>query len=237
VIAGLAEAAGFSPRTPADLLSLCCISVVSLLFFFIFQSTMRPEHHSPSALAEHAADHLAFIRDTMTRAGRFTAVSGLGVIATGVVGTAAAVLAPRMPTEEGWLLVWLVAAGVAIGVTVVLIGRKATRSGQSLRAGPARTFALAFAPPLAAGALLTGALVLGDQWRYLPGTWLVCYGAAVISGGAFSVRTVPVMGTVLVLLGAITLFAPDAAHGWLLGAGFGGVHLLFGYIIARYHGG
>ncbi|MBM3907201.1 MAG: hypothetical protein FJ363_03870 [Gemmatimonadetes bacterium] len=197
----------------------------------------RSELRPPAALADHAADQLAFIRETMTRAGRFTAVSGAGVMATGVVGSAAALLAARMTTPEAWLVVWLVAAVVAIAVTLVFITRKAARSGQSLSAGPARTFALAFAPPLAAGALLTAALALGGAWQYLPGMWLVCYGAAVVSGGAFSVRAVPVMGTVLVALGAITLFAPVGAHPWLLGAGFGGVHLLFGYIIARYHGG
>jgi hypothetical protein len=120
---------------------------------------------------------------------------------------------------------------------VTLIARKARRSGQSLRAGPARTFALAFAPPLVAGALLTVALALDGTWTQLPGMWLVSYGAAVVSGGAFSVRAVPVMGSVLVVLGAVALFAPVATHVWLLGAGFGGAHLAFGYFIARYHGG
>ena len=197
------------------------------------RSDLRP----PAALADHAADHLAFIRETMTRAGRFTAVSGVGVMATGVIGSVAAALAPRMPSVEAWLLIWLAAAAAAVVLTVVFIARKAARSGQSLRAGPARTFALAFAPPLAAGALLTAALALRGAWDLLPGMWLVCYGAAVVSGGAFSVRAVPFMGTALVVLGAVTLFAPVAAHPWLLGAGFGGVHLVFGYIIARYHGG
>lgn len=191
----------------------------------------------PDSLADRAADQLAFIRDTMVRAGRFTAVSGAGTIGTGIIGTAAAVLAPRAATREQWLSVWLVAAVLAIAVSLGAMARKAIRSGQSLRAGPARTFALAFAPPLIAGALLTAALATAGSWHVLPGTWLVCYGAAVISGGAFSVRTVPVFGTVLVALGAAALFLPVATHAWLLGAGFGAAHLLFGSLIARYHGG
>lgn len=190
-----------------------------------------------SNLASHAADQLAFIRDTMVRAGRFTAVSGAGTIGAGIIGSAAAVLAPRTGTPEQWLSVWLVAAALAIVVSLGAMARKAVRSGQSLRAGPARTFALAFAPPLAAGALLTAALALAGSWEFLPGTWLVCYGAAVVSGGAFSVRTVPVFGTVLVALGAAALFLPVATHAWLLGAGFGAAHLVFGTLIARYHGG
>ncbi len=197
----------------------------------------RPDSRPPAALAEHAADQLAFIRDTMVRAGRFTAVSGSGMIGTGVVGVVAAVLSPRMSSPMQWFLLWLGAAAAAITVSLTAVARKARRSGQSLRAGPARTFALAFAPPLAAGALLTAALAVAGHWSLMPGTWLLCYGAAVVSGGAFSVRAVPVLGSVLVLLGAVTLFAPIAAQAWLLGAGFGAAHLLFGLFIVRYHGG
>jgi hypothetical protein len=191
----------------------------------------------PDSLADHAADQLAFIRDTMVRAGRFTAVSGAGTVGTGVIGSIAAWLAPRAASQERWLAIWLVAAAFAIVISLGSMARKAGRSGQSLRAGPARTFALAFAPPLVAGALLTAALAAAGSWHLLPGTWLACYGAAVVSGGAFSVRTVPVFGTVLVILGAAALFLPAASHAWFLGAGFGAAHLLFGFLIARYHGG
>jgi hypothetical protein len=188
-------------------------------------------------LADHAADQLAFIRETMMRAGTFTAVSGSGLIGIGLIGGTAALLSPRMASAQAWLLLWLAAAVLAIAVAVPFIARKARRSGQSLRAGPARTFALAFAPALVAGALLTAALVAAGAWQVIPGMWLVCYGAAVVSGGAFSVRVVPALGTVLVVLGAITLFTPPAVHAWMLGAGFGGAHLIFGYFVARYHGG
>ncbi|MBA4071930.1 MAG: hypothetical protein C0497_08870 [Gemmatimonas sp.] len=173
----------------------------------------------------------------MARAGRFTAVSGAGTVGTGIIGSVAAVLAPRAASQGQWLTVWLMAAAAAIVVSLGAMARKASRSGQSLRAGPARTFALAFAPPLTVGGLLTVALAIAGAWQLLPGTWLVCYGAAVVSGGAFSVRTVPVFGTVLVALGAAALFLPVASHAWLLGVGFGAAHLLFGFLIARYHGG
>ncbi|MHB1311292.1 MAG: hypothetical protein ACYC3L_04670 [Gemmatimonadaceae bacterium] len=197
----------------------------------------RPAPTPPSALADRAADQLAFIRDTMVRAGRFTAVSGAGMILSGVIGTAAALLTPMANGPEQRLALWLVAAAITIPSSLVAVARKAARSGQSLRAGPARTFALAFAPALAVGALLTLALVRSAEWNLLPGAWLCCYGAAVVSGGAFSVRAVPVLGTVLVTLGALALFLPAATHVWLLGLGFGLTHLAFGFFIARYHGG
>ncbi|MBW7933829.1 MAG: hypothetical protein H3C62_09515 [Gemmatimonadaceae bacterium] len=196
-----------------------------------------PNSRPPSALADHAAGQIAFIRDTMMRAGRFTAVSGTGTIGAGVIGGIAAVLAPRMPSPLAWLQLWLGAAVIAVPVAFVLMARKAGRSGQSLRTGPGRTFALAFAPPLLAGAVLTGALVRAELWALLPGVWLVCYGAGIVSGGAFSVRAVPAMGVVLMLLGTVAFFVPVAAQAWLLGAGFGVTHLVFGFYIARYHGG
>jgi len=199
---------------------------------------MRPPSvERPSALAEHAADQLAFIRDTMVRAGRFTSVSGAGMILTGVLGSAAAILTPHAGTPEQRLALWLGTAVVAVPLSLVAVARKAKRSGQSLRTGPARTFVLAFVPALIAGVLLTTALVRAAAFEFLPGTWLTCYGAAVVSGGAFSVRAVPVLGAFIVALGAAALFLPAATHPWLLGAGFGALHLGFGFFIARYHGG
>lgn len=199
---------------------------------------MRPASSDhPSALADHAADQLAFIRDTMTRAGRFTAVSGVGMIFAGLFGTTAAVLTPHTTSHGQRLALWVVTAISAVSFSVISIARKAKHSGQSLSAGPARTFALAFAPALAVGALLTIALVRAALWDMLPGAWLTCYGAAVVSGGAFSVRTVPVFGVLLIATGAAALFLPPATHPWLLGAGFGVLHLIFGFFIARHHGG
>lgn len=196
-----------------------------------------PTANPPSALADHAAGQLAFIRDTMVRAGRFTSVSGAGMMLSGVIGSAAAILAPRAGTPEQRLALWLGAATVVVPLSLIAMARKARRSGQSLRTGPARTFALAFVPALVTGALLTAALVRASLWDLLPGTWLTCYGAAVVSGGAFSVRAVPVLGVLLIALGAAALGLPAVTHPWLLGAGFGVLHLLFGFFVARYHGG
>ena len=63
----------------------------------------KPASRTNATLADHAADQLAFIRDTMVRAGRFTAVSGAGMIGVGFIGTAAAILTPRLPTRGTWL--------------------------------------------------------------------------------------------------------------------------------------
>ena len=58
-----------------------------------------------------------------------------------------------------------------------------------------------------------------------------------ISAGTFSVRVVPLMGIGFMALGAIALATPAAWGDAWLAAGFGGLHVAFGLVIARRHGG
>jgi hypothetical protein len=192
------------------------------------------------ALHDRAADNLRFIRDTMARAGEFTSVSGAGVMGAGVVGVVAAIASAFVSPElypVRWTAIWVGAAVVAGGVSGLAIRRKAARTGQSLSAGPARRFALAFAPAIVAGIVLTVVFAMRGLELLLPGTWLTLYGAAVTAGGALSVRPVPVMGAAFLVLGVGCFAAGSGSHPVFLAAGFGGLHLLFGLLIARHHGG
>jgi len=194
----------------------------------------------PMALSDRAADNLRFIRDTMARAGAFTSVSGSGMIAAGTLGLAASAAAPPLVLASDprrFFAVWIAAAILAGATSWSAIRRKAARAGQSLLDGPARRFALAFAPALVAGAVLTVAFVATGQTSLLPGTWLSLYGAAVTAGGAFSVRPVPIMGCAFLGLGALCFALPAPSQQYVLAAGFGGLHLTFGYRIMRHYGG
>jgi hypothetical protein len=189
-----------------------------------------------SPLHDRAAENLRFIRAAMERAGAFTAVPGKGMVALGLTALAAVLLGPRGVGQGSWLIFWLAEAALAVGLGGVSLVRKARRLGMPLLSGPGRRFFLAFSPPLAVGAVLTGVAVQQGWGGLLPGVWLLLYGTAVVCGGALSVRIVPIMGASFMALGAAALFAP-AWGPVLMAVGFGGVHILCGVLIARWYGG
>jgi len=192
----------------------------------------------PPGLQARAMDNLQFIRDTMEQAAAFTAVSGLGMAGVGVLALAAAPIGHALRgNPPRWVALWLATAVSALALSAVTTVLKARRAQASLLSGPGRKLLLAFAPPMAVGALLTLVLYRHGLTSLLPGVWLLLYGTAVVTGGAFSVRIVPALGLTLIVLGTAALFLPGVAGDWFMGAGFGAAHVGFGALIARRHGG
>lgn len=191
----------------------------------------------PRPLSDRALDNLSYIRSAMERAGSFTAVPGWGTVAVGVTALVATWVAAQQRTDAAWLAVWLSDAvlGVAIGGSAMVI--KARAAKDPLLSGPGRRFGLAFLPPLLVGGLLTIALHQAGLFPAMPGMWLLLYGTGVMTAGAFSVRIVPLMGLCFSLLGAVALFTPAPWWPWFMAVGFGGLHIVFGWIIARRYGG
>jgi hypothetical protein len=192
---------------------------------------------SPVAIHDRAIENLRYIRDTMERASRFTAVPGWGGVLIGVSALAAASVAGPPADVRRFLVVWLGEAALAVAIGLAAIAEKARRVSTPIFAGPTRRFALAYVPSLAAGAVLTAVLVADGQAARLPAMWLLLYGASIVSGGAFSVRIVPIMGCAFLLLGAAAFLVPAEDSNLLMAAGFGGLHIAFGLYIARRYGG
>jgi len=197
----------------------------------------RALRREPIPIDARAADHLRYIRETMENAAEFTAVPGWGGVTMGMTALAAAVLAARQTSPRGWIAIWLAEAFVAVAIAAPAAATKARRANSSLFSGPGRKFVLSFAPPIVVGALLTLALFHLGAVSVLPGVWLLLYGTAIVTGGAFSVRAVPIMGLCLMALGAAALFAPASWGNLLMAAGFGLVQIAFGFWIALRYGG
>ncbi len=197
--------------------------------------SLRPS--GTSGLTPKFAEDLRYIRDTMERSAAFTAVSGWGQVLTGCTAIGAAGLASRQVAPYAWLRVWLAEGLLAIAIGLLSCTWKANRRGLPLFSGPARKVALGLAPPIVAGAFLTFFLVRAGVDTALPAMWLLLYGAGIMTGGAFSVPIVPVMGMCFMLLGGLTVLGPAGWGNWFLAAGFGVLHICFGFLIARRHGG
>lgn len=192
----------------------------------------------PVSLQDRAAENLKFIRDTMEGSNRFTAVPGLGGILMGLTAIAAAVIANNQALRQDWLITWLVEAVVAFGIGLATMWFKAARVDASLFSAPAKKFAMSFAPPLIAGVAITVGLYRFGHFEAMPPAWMLCYGASIVCGGAFSVRVVPVLGWCFIAAGAIAYIAlPAGLNNWAMAATFGLLHIVFGAVIAKKYGG
>jgi hypothetical protein len=199
--------------------------------------SLQSPRNEPPTLHGRAMDNLRYIRETMELATSFTAVPGWGGVAIGCTALLATLIAVRQRTTHAWLMTWLAEAFVALVVGGWTMRRKARAGELKVFSGPGRKFALSLFPPLIAGAVLTVVLYRAQVFQALPGLWLLLYGTGVVTGGAFSVRIVPVMGLCFMVLGTLALSAPLVYGNWFMAAGFGGLHIVFGTIIARRYGG
>ncbi|MDQ2666756.1 MAG: hypothetical protein M3Z05_12180 [Gemmatimonadota bacterium] len=190
-----------------------------------------PEMHA------RAMDNLRFIRETMEAAATFTAVSGWGMVLIGATAIGAVFLAAEASSPTRWVFVWLCEACLSMAISIYTMGLKARAAQMPLWSEPARKMVFSFAPPMMVGALLTLLFLERDLIGLLPGVWMLLYGVAVIAAGTFSVRIVPVMGLAFMVVGTVALFAPTSWAAWSMAAGFGALHLFFGTLIARRHGG
>ena len=192
---------------------------------------------SVEPLHVQAESNLRFIREKMDHATRFTGVPGWGGVLMGVLALVAASVASLQPSPERWILVWLIAAVIATLIGGWSMDRKARAAGSTILAGKSRRFLLGLLPPLGAGAVLTAVLWFNGQYQVIPGVWLLMYGTAEVTGGAGSIRLIPIMGICFMVLGAVAFFVPLEWGNWLLGLGFGVLQVGFGAAIGRWHGG
>jgi len=203
-------------------------------------NTARKDEHSgnePVNLGHRAIDNLQFIRETMERSTAFTAVPGYGGILMGVTACVAAYIANLQVYLVDSLATWLVEACLAFAIGLLAMWQKSKIAGQSLISAPAKKFAMGFVPPLVAGVIaVLGLWKYGHYYEMAP-ICMLAYGAAVASGGAFSVRVIPVMGWCFMALGAIAFLLPTNYSNLMMALSFGGLHIIFGAIIAKRYGG
>lgn len=199
--------------------------------------TDEERRNEPIHLSDHAIENLQFIRETMERSTHFTAVPGYGGMLMGVTAIVAAYFAHVQVYRRDWLVAWLIEACLAFSIGLLAMWQKSKIAGQSLISTPARKFAFGFTPSLIAGIAITLGLWRYEQYEIMQGVWMLLYGASVVTGGAFSVRVIPVMGWFFMAAGAVAFALPAGYGDYLMGASFGLLHIAFGAVIARKFGG
>lgn len=184
----------------------------------------------------NAEETLAYIRETMETASGFTPVSGWGLVGVGLLGLAAAIATYLRPGGPADPVIWIPTAVLSIALSSAATARKVRQLEIPLWSGSFRKLAWVMIPALVAGAMLTLALGNAGAGLLIPGTWLALYGAAVTAGGTQSARDFRWMGICFLGLGAASFFYPEH-NVWLLGTGFGGLHIAFGIRVAKKYGG
>jgi hypothetical protein len=189
------------------------------------------------SINEKAVENLRYIRETMERAGSFTAVPGWGGILMGVSALFTAFISSQLSSRPLWVVTWLGEAALAFAIGAWAMFQKAKAVKAPLLYGPGRKFALSLCPAMVAGAVFTAVLYANDLSQLMSGTWLLLYGVAGVAGGVFSGRVVPIMGVCFMTIGTLALFAPFTWANVLMALGFGIQHIIFGIVIARRYGG
>ena len=196
-----------------------------------------PETREPVNISNRAEENLKFIRETMERSTSFTAVPGYGGMLMGATAIAAAVVASYQVYLVNSLAIWLGEAALAFAIGLLAMWQKSKLAGQSLFSTPAKKFAFGFTPPLLAGVIITLGLCRNEHYYVLAPVCIICYGVAVICGGAFSARVVPVMGWCFMAVGTAAFLLPPSYGNLMMGLSFGALHMIFGAVIARKYGG
>lgn len=183
-------------------------------------------------LDSHAAATLRYIRRSMEGAVQL-AVPGSAGLVLGTIALLATALCLAPELHKFWLPIWLSAAllGAVLGSTLIV--RESSLRDLRLHGTPLLKFALCLAPSLGAGLVMTAVHWFGGNLHAIPGTWLLLYGCALLAASAATTRIIAALGMLFVLFGLAALLLPDEWQLLMLGAGFGGLHILFGLLIGR----
>jgi len=195
------------------------------------------EPNQPVNIGDRALDNLKFIRETMERSTVFTSVPGYGGILMGATAIVAAYIAHSQASIRDWLTVWLTEAVLAFFIGLLAMWQKTKISKTSMFSTPARKLVMNSLPPMLCGVFITLGLWRFGHFEAMIPVWILCYGAAVVCGGAFSVKAVPLMGWCFIALGAIAFFLPANTGQLMMGLSFGLLHIVFGLVIGRKFGG
>ncbi len=189
---------------------------------------------------QQALADLAEVRGRLATVQRFDGYSSWAAIASGVVAVAAGgiqfmlVPVPRGAGEDRtYLLLWLscLALALALNYGAIAVWR-AHHHGQQAEA-QMRTVGMSIVPAIAAGAVITLALVLRGLFDLLPGMWCATYALGLFASRAMVPRDVVLVAVAFGAFGTLLLLVPAIGPlgWWVMPLAFGGGQIAIGVIV------
>ena len=184
---------------------------------------------------------VAVISSTMDRAQRFSAVSGKAMLVIGCSAVLTSLVARSATTSRAWLALWISECALAVAISLYSMSRKLGGWQELLNSPSCKRCALVLLPTAVSG-LVTTLLALRLGWialtaptpDWLPGLWLLFYGAAVFAGGIVSLVEIRWLGVALFSSGLLSSFLDWSAFATTI-VGFGILHIIFGVILWQRH--
>ena len=190
-----------------------------------------------------AADHLQVIRTLMERSAVYRRALAPIMLFLGVLGLLAALAGWTLSVSKPWIFggYWMGVSAVGISGAYLMVRRQALRDGESFWSPPTRRVTQAALPSVSIGFVAT-ILILGTLQKdhldvcWLPPLWMALYGSAIHAAGFFMPRGMKLFGWGFIFtscLAAAALVFALIPRSWgsshlLMGACFGGLHLLYG---------
>jgi hypothetical protein len=183
---------------------------------------------------------LAEVRVRLATVQRFDGYSGNAAFASGVVailaGVVQALLAPQPATPQAreiYLIIWLTCLGCALAINYGAIVVWRTRNRGEQAGAQFRTVGMSILPAIAAGGVVTLALVLRGLDDLLPGMWCATYALGLFSSRAMVPRDVVLVAAAFGAVATVLLLAPNIhpLAWWIMPAAFGIGQIVIGGIV------
>jgi hypothetical protein len=187
---------------------------------------------------------LKIIRRAIETSSRYTNITARGYVFTGIFGILGVygtywflgrgkVSDMSLITPEDvkiLMVIWTLVFVAAVGVVMFFSWSKAQKNQISAWNSLAARMLFSQIPLIAVTGIFTMAMALKGYYDLIPGLWLGIYGVILYSFSYFTGIGHKIEGLVFMVLGFIVSFVHGVFGLFLLGVGFGGIHIVSGLV-------
>ncbi len=183
---------------------------------------------------------LAEVRGRLATVQRFDGYSSSAAITSGLVAVGAGLIQGRLVPQphtfadrQIYLAIWLTCLGCALAINygAIVVWRIRNRGAQAIV--QFRTVGMSIVPAIAAGGVVTLALVTRRLDDLLPGMWCATYALGLFASRAMVPRGVVFVAAAFGVVAAVLLLVPtfNPLAWWIMPAAFGAGQMLIGAIV------